>query len=133
MPRHSDARRGRNYRRLFADPEPPGACAGSLGEGSDEGREPSLPFLCHKRRNPTLRDRFERDRTAGGARALNDSCEEGGILSDLSKDRGTRAGASLEVGCDEGGGPLHPPSPFAFFLSDSRRVRWTGGERGPPR
>ncbi|KAL1684421.1 hypothetical protein GGG16DRAFT_68334, partial [Schizophyllum commune] len=86
-------------RRLFADPEPPGACAGSLGEGSDEGRVPSLPFLCHKRRSPTLRDRFWRDRTAGCARALNDSCEEGGILSDLSKDRGTLIPCKMSFCC----------------------------------
>ncbi|KAI5893333.1 uncharacterized protein SCHCODRAFT_01074711, partial [Schizophyllum commune H4-8] len=65
------ARKGGD-KQLFADPEPPEACAGSLGEGCEEGRVPSLPFLCHKRRNPSLRDRrptFWRGRAAGGARA----------------------------------------------------------------
>uniref|UniRef100_D8QIW0 Expressed protein n=2 Tax=Schizophyllum commune (strain H4-8 / FGSC 9210) TaxID=578458 RepID=D8QIW0_SCHCM len=69
--------RGRGARlsileRSFADLEPPEACAGSLGEGCDEGRVPSLPLRRYEQTNSTLRDHrptFWRGRAAGGARA----------------------------------------------------------------
>ncbi|KAI5885642.1 uncharacterized protein SCHCODRAFT_01342442 [Schizophyllum commune H4-8] len=88
------AREGGDNIVFFADPEPPEACAGSLGEGCDEGRVPSLPFLFHKRRNPTLRDRrptFWRGRAVGGARAPPvKAAKRVGVLplSELSQDGG---------------------------------------------